>query len=234
MPANDPSPQTSALHPVAGPIAVLGGTGAEGSGLALRWARAGLDVIIGSRSAEKGERAASELNDRLGFPGLRGADNLAASQQAQIVVLSVPYESQSAILDSVLPALAGKILITIVAPLLGEKKGRYTPAPGGSAAVEAQQQVGDQVRVVAAFQNVSAHHLADLEHEVACDVLVCGDDRPAREIAIQLAQTAGLRGVHAGVLANAAVVEGLTAVLVSINAIYKTRGAGIHISGLPA
>ena len=216
-----------------GTIAVLGGTGAEGSGLALRWAHAGLDVVIGSRSAARGAAAAAELNARLGTATVRGADNLSACQQADVVVLSVPYEAQAATLESVRSALAGKTLVTIVAPLLGEKKGRYTPAPGGSAAVEAQRQVGEEVTVVAAFQNVSAHQLADLTHDIDCDVLICGDDKAAREVAATLATAAGMRGVHAGTLQNAAVAEGLTAVLVSINAIYKSRGAGIRITGLP-
>lgn len=216
-----------------GVLAVIGGTGAEGSGLALRWARAGADVIIGSRSFDKGERVAAELSERLDGITLRGADNLGATEMADVVVLSVPYESQQAILADIQPGLSGKVLVTLVAPLLGAKKGRYVPAPGGSAAMEAQAQVGDDVRVVAAFQNVGAHHLIDIDHQIDCDVLVCGNRRADREIAITLAGAAGMRGVHAGALQNAAVAEGLTAVLVSINAIYKTRDAGIRITGLP-
>lgn len=215
-------------------IAVIGGTGAEGSGFAWRWAQAGLQVIIGSRLAEKGQTVADELNQRLGRAAVRGADNLSASQQAGIIVLSVPYESQAAILDSIRPALAGKLLVTVVAPLLGEKKGRYTAPPGGSAALEAQAQLGPETRVVAAFQNVGAHHLAGAGHAIDCDVLVCGDARADRSLVVELAAAAGLRGVQAGVLANAAVVEGMTAVLVAINAAYKVRGAGIRITGLPA
>ncbi len=216
-----------------GTIAVIGGTGAEGSGLARRWARAGLPVIIGSRSHEKGARVAAEISAQLDGAVIRGTDNLSAAQQAEVIVLSVPYESQQAILDSILPALPGKLLITLVAPLLGEKKGRYTPPPGGSAAQEAQQQVGDDVRVVAAFQNVGAHHLQDDQGEIDCDVLVCGKKKADREVAITLAAAAGMRGIHAGALQNAAVVEGLTAVLISINILYKTRHAGIRITGLP-
>ncbi len=215
-----------------GTIAVIGGTGAEGSGFAMRWARAGLDVIIGSRSKEKGERVAAELRKALGDVRLRGTSNLEAATLADVVVLSVPYASQQAIIESIKPGLAGKVMITVVAPLLGEKKGRYTPPPGGSAAMEAQAQVGEATRVVAAFQNVSAHHLADPDHPIDCDVLVCGNKRADREIAIALAEAAGMRGVHAGVLQNAAVTEGLTAVLISINAIYKTRNAGIRITGI--
>ena len=215
-------------------IAVVGGTGAEGSGLAWRWAQAGLQVIIGSRSAERGEAAAAEMNRRLGRVVVRGTGNLSACQMTDTIVLSVPYESQSAILESIRPALAGKLVVTLVAPLLGEKKGRYTPPPGGSAALEAQAQLGQDVVVVAAFQNVGAHHLVDADHAIECDVLVCGDSRADRAVAVALAEAAGLRGIHAGVLANSAVVEGMTAVLVAINASYKVRSAGIRITGLPS
>ncbi len=217
-----------------GVIAVIGGTGSEGSGFAMRWAQAGLDVVIGSRRAEKGERVAAELREKLGDVRLRGASNLEAAQMADVVVLSVPYESQETIIESIKPGLAGKVMVTVVAPLLGEKKGRYAPAPGGSAAMEAQAQVGSETRVVAAFQNVSAHHLVDPEHQIDCDVLVCGNKRADRNIAVALAKAAGMRGVHAGALQNAAVSEGLTAVLISINAIYKTRNAGIRITGIEA
>ena len=222
--------ETSSL----GVIAVIGGTGAEGSGFAMRWAQAGLDVIIGSRRAEKGERVAAELREKLGDVKLRGTSNLEAAIAADVVVLSVPYESQEAIIESIKPGLQGKVLVTVVAPLLGEKKGRYAPPPGGSAALEAQAQVGPETRVVAAFQNVSAHHLVDPNHQIDCDVLVCGARRADREIAIALARAAGMRGVHAGALQNSAVVEGMTAVLISINAIYKTRNAGIRITGIDA
>ncbi len=217
-----------------GVIAVIGGTGSEGSGFAMRWAQAGLDVVIGSRRAEKGERVAAELREKLGDVRLRGASNLEAAQMADVVVLSVPYESQETIIESIKPGLAGKVMVTVVAPLLGEKKGRYAPAPGGSAAMEAQAQVGSETRVVAAFQNVSAHHLVDPDHQIDCDVLVCGNKRADRNIAVALAKAAGMRGVHAGALQNAAVSEGLTAVLISINAIYKTRNAGIRITGIEA
>lgn len=216
-----------------GTIAIIGGTGSEGSGFALRWAQAGLDVVIGSRMAEKGERVAAELSERLDGATIRGADNFSAAEQADVVVLSVPYESQKANLAGIAEALPGKLLVTVVAPLLGEKKGRYAPAPGGSAALEAQAQLGGDVRIVAAFQNVGAHHLADFDHVFDCDVLVCGDRKADRKVAVVLAEAAGMRGIHSGALQNAAIAEGLTAMLISINAIYKTRSAGIRVTGLP-
>lgn len=215
-----------------GTIAVIGGTGAEGSGLARRWAKAGLQVVIGSRRHEKGAQMAAELSAELNKTTITGTDNLSAAQQADVVVLSVPYESQQTILASIQSALPDKILLTIVAPLLGKKKGRYTPPAGGSAAMEAQAQAGDEVTVVAAFQNVGAHHLQDDQHDIDCDVLVCGNKRAAREVAVALAEAAGMRGIHAGALQNAAVAEGLTPLLISINTIYKTRSAGIRITGL--
>ena len=216
-----------------GIIAIIGGTGSEGSGFALRWASAGLDVVIGSRMAEKGERVAAELSERLDGATIRGTDNLSAAAQADVVVLSVPYESQEANIAGIAEALPGKLLVTVVAPLLGAKKGRYTPAAGGSAALEAQEQLGKDVRIVAAFQNVGAHHLADFDHVFDCDVLVCGNRKADRAVAVALAEAAGMRGIHAGALQNAAIAEGLTAMLISINAIYKTRSAGIRVTGLP-
>jgi 8-hydroxy-5-deazaflavin:NADPH oxidoreductase len=216
-------------------IAILGGTGPEGAGLGFRWAVAGHDVLIGSRLAEKGEQVAAELN--AGLPGMaagtiRGSDNLAAAQQADVVVLSVPYGAQAATLAGVKEALANKLLLTVVVPLKPPKVSHVWRPPGGSAAEEAQAQLADTIRVVAAFQNVSAEHLRDLDHDVACDVLVCGDRKEDKEVAIELAAAAGLKGIDAGPLLNAAVVEGLTAVLIGINIRHKVKGSGIKITGI--
>ncbi|MEW5985496.1 MAG: NADPH-dependent F420 reductase [Chloroflexota bacterium] len=214
-------------------IAILGGTGREGAGLGVRWAAAGHQVIIGSRLAERAEQAAAELNALLpGDKTITGTDNLSAAHQAELVVLAVPYEAQAATLDVVKGVLAGKILLTVVAPL-GNPRSQVWHPPAGSAAQEAQQQLGSEVRVVAAFQGISAEHLKDLQHNLDSDVLVCGDKLADREVVIRLAQAAGLRGVHAGPLANAGVMEGLTAVLIAINGRYKTKDAGIRITGLP-
>jgi 8-hydroxy-5-deazaflavin:NADPH oxidoreductase len=216
-------------------IAILGGTGAEGAGLGFRWAVAGHEVIIGSRVAQRAEQTAGELAAALPAQAngrITGADNLAATQEAEIVVLSVPYSAQAATLTAVKEALAGKLLITVVVPLQPPKVSHVWRPPGGSAAQEAQALLGETTRVVAAFQNVSAEHLRDLDHMVDCDVLICGDRQVDKQVAIELSAVAGLRGVDAGPLLNAGVVEGLTAVLVGINIRHKIKGSGIRITGI--
>ncbi len=213
-------------------IAILGGTGSEGFGLGFRWAAAGHEVIIGSRSAEKGEKASAEMQALLPDATISGTDNLSATQQADVVVLSVPYWAQESTLESVKEAMADKLLVTVVAPT-GEKKARVLRLPSGlSAAEEAQQQLEGITRVVAAFQNVGAHHLLDIDHELDCDVLVCGDKKVDKQIAIELVEAAGMKAVNAGALQNASVAEGLTSVLVAINIIHKKKSAGIRITGL--
>jgi NADPH-dependent F420 reductase len=216
-----------------GTIAVIGGTGKEGSGLALRWAAAGLDVIIGSRQREKGERVAAELNERLGQDGIRGMDNLSAAEAGQVVVLSVPYAAHRDTLEQIAPGMAGKVLIDVTVPLNPPKVSQAYVPPEGPAAVQSQRFLGEDVQVVAAFQNVSAVHLADAHHAVDCDVLVCGDSAEAREVAVHLAEIAGMRGVHAGALANAVAVESLTPLLIAVNRRYKINNAGIRITGMP-
>ena len=213
-------------------IAVLGGTGAEGSGLAIRWANAGHAVILGSRNAEKAATAAQVLNAKLGSDRVRGLDNRAATAAADVVVLAVPYSAQKPTVEDVKSALAGKILIDVTVPLVPPKVSKVQLPEGGSAVEAMQRLLGEQTRVVSAFQNVSAHYLSDLDRKIDCDVLVCGDDKGAREVAVQLAADAGLRGVHAGVLANSAASEALTSALIAINRYYKVPAAGIHITGV--
>ncbi|MCL4261612.1 MAG: NADPH-dependent F420 reductase [Anaerolineae bacterium] len=212
-------------------IAILGGTGDEGFGLGCRWAAAGYEIIIGSRLAEKGAKAAADVQARLPQANVMGTDNLSAAQQAEVVVLSVPYAAQQATLETVKEAVADKLLITVVAPT-GEKAARVHRLPSGlSAAEEAQQQL-PAARVVAAFQNIGAHHLPDLSHELDCDVLICGEKKADKDVVMALCQDAGLRGINAGALQNARAVEELTAVLIAINIIYKIPGAGIRITGI--
>ncbi|HOU41072.1 MAG TPA: NADPH-dependent F420 reductase [Promineifilum sp.] len=214
-------------------IAILGGTGKEGSGLGFRWAAAGHEVIIGSRTEAKGQRAAEELQAALPEATIRGCDNVTAAADAELVVLSVPYEAQQATLTDVRAVLQGKMLVTVVAPL-GQPKARVMRLPSGrSAAEEAQMQVGSNVTVIAAFQNISASHLRDLDHALDCDVLICGERAADKEIVAGLCREAGMRGINAGPLANAVVAEGLTAVLLGINVRHKITGAGIRITGLP-
>mgnify|MGYP001221677156 CR=1 FL=1 len=214
-------------------IAILGGTGKEGSGLGFRWAAAGHEIIIGSRLAEKGERAAEEMQSELPHATVSGSDNATAAAAADLVVLSVPYEAQENTLADVHNAVQGKLLISVVAPL-GQPKARVWRLPSGlSAAEEAQQQLGEGVTVVGAFQNISATHLRDLDHSLDCDVLICGEKAADKDVVAGLCRDAGLRGINAGALANAAVIEGMTAVLLGINIRNKISSAGIRITGLP-
>jgi len=212
-------------------IAVLGGTGAEGGGLAYRWANAGHSVTIGSRDAARAAAAAAALNARIGRETLKGCGNEDAVKDADIVVLAVPYAAQMSTALSVKDGLAGKILVDVTAPLKPPKVGTVQLPEGGSC-VAALQAALPEVRLVSAFQNVSAHHLPDADHRIDCDVLVCGDDKAARERVIGLVQAAGMRGIHAGPLANSAASEALTSVLIFINRNYKIAGSGIRITGL--
>lgn len=213
-------------------IAILGGTGPEGSGLGLRWAAAGHEVVIGSRLAEKGEGVAAELKDLLPTGKISGTDNLTAAGRAEIVVLSVPYSAQQPTLEGLREALEGKILVTVVAPTQKPKARVWRLPSGLSAAEEAQQQLGDSVRVVAAFQNIGAHNLKQLDYVADFDVLVCGDKKEDKRIVETLVNDAGFRAVNAGALQNASVVEGLTSILIGINIRNKVKDAGIRITGI--
>jgi NADPH-dependent F420 reductase len=212
-------------------IAVLGGTGSEGSGLATRWAKAGHDVLIGSRDAARAVETAAAINGALGIETVRGASNPDAAEAGDVVVLTVPHSAQRATVEQCIDGIRGKILVDATVPLVPPRVARVQ-MPNGSAVAALQQQLGDQVKVVSAFQNVSAHHLKDLDHTIDCDVLICGDDIEAREIVIGLARDAGLRGIHAGSIANSLAVEALTSVLLAVNSRYKVSGSGIRITGL--
>lgn len=212
-------------------LGVIGGTGKEGKGLAYRWARAGYNVIIGSRTKEKAEAAAQELNARLGGAQVRGMLNPDAARACDIAVLTVPYEAHVATLESVRETLAGKVLVDVTVPVRPPKVSVVHVPPHGSAAQEAQTLLGDQVRVVSAFQNVSHEHLEE-DHPIACDVLVSGDDGEAKDQVLRLVEAGGMVGWDAGPLSNAIVAEGLTSVLIGINRRYKMKGAGIRITGV--
>jgi NADPH-dependent F420 reductase len=214
-------------------IAVLGGTGAQGSGLALRLANAGHTVTIGSRDAARAQAAASELSARTGRP-IAGADNRGAADAGEIVILAVPYAVERATVEAVLDRLQGKILVDATVPLVPPKVSVVQLPAAQSAVAAIQDLAGKTVRVVSAFQNVSAQHLSDLDHAVDCDVLVCGDDRDACDVVIGLCADIGLRGLHAGAIRNSAAAEALTSVLININRRYKVPGgAGIRITGIP-
>lgn len=216
-------------------LAVIGGTGEEGSGLALRWAADGYSVLIGSRSRERAVAAAAELRSMLPpeFPArISGDSNAGAAVAADVIILSVPYSSQTGILEQIRAGCQGKTVVSVVVPLKPPRVSRVWRPPGGSAAEEAQALLGERARVVAAFQNISATHLKELEHTVDCDILVTGDDKAAKQTAIELARAAGMRGIDAGPLLNSSVSEGLTALLIGINIRNKVKGSGIRITGV--
>ena len=216
-------------------LAVIGGTGAEGSGLAVRWAVAGHPVIIGSRSKEKADQVSAELSELLpaGSASLTGDTNANAAAVGDIVVLSVPYDSQAGIIQQIADGCQGKVFVTVCVPLKPPKVSTVWRPEGGSAAEEVQAQLGDSVQVVAAFQNIAAGHLKDLEWQTDCDVLVTGDSVEAKKAVEELVRESGFNAIDAGPLANASVIEGMTAILIGINIRYKASGAGIRVTGLP-
>ncbi|MEP7288057.1 MAG: NADPH-dependent F420 reductase [Chloroflexota bacterium] len=218
--------------PILVTIAVLGGTGKEGSGLAKRWANSGYRVIIGSRDATRAEQKADELNAEMGGAYLQGKDNLSAATEADLVVLSVPYDAHASTLETLRETLQGKILVDVTVPLLPPNVRTVHVPEGKSACLEAQKLLGPGVKVVAAFQNVSAVHLKDAHEHVECDVLICGDDDAAKGEVIKLAQAAGLRGLDAGPLENSVAVEAITPMLLWLNKRYKVKSAGIVITGI--
>lgn len=213
-------------------IAVVGGTGAEGSALALRFGNAGHPVVIGTRDPAKGARVAAELNAVLGREAVRCAENSEAAKAAEIVILTVPYQAQAATLAELAPVLRDKILIDATVPLVPPKVSNVQLPPGGSAVAAAQRTLGDAVRVVSAFQNVAAHKLRELASDADCDVLVCADDAAARRTALELIAGIGLRGIDAGPICNSAAAEALTSILIFLNRKYKVQGSGLRITGL--
>lgn len=213
-------------------IAVLGGTGKEGTGLAVRWALNGYRVIIGSRDADKAIAHCAQLNTELGGDYLVGMSNIDATKQAHLVVLSVPYSAHQSTLEGVREHLTGKVLVDVTVPLAPPKITQVNIPEGKSACLEAQAFLGDTVKVVAAFQNVSADKLKDPTMEVNCDVLLCSDYPDAKADVMPLVTAAGLRGIDAGGLVNAIAIEALTPVLLYINRTYKVKGAGIRITNL--
>ncbi len=213
-------------------IAVLGGTGKEGSGLAMRWALSGYRVIIGSRDAERAATRAAEMNEQLGGDYMVGMQNADAAKEAALAVLSVPYSAHKRILESVKEHLSGKVLVDLTVPLNPPNVSTVYVPEGKAAALETQAFLGEDVRVVGAFQNISAEKLKDHHAVVDCDVLVCGDDADAKSDVMKLVAAAGMRGIDAGSLANAVAAEALTPVLIHINKTYKVKGAGIRITGI--
>jgi NADPH-dependent F420 reductase len=212
-------------------LGIIGGTGALGTGLAMRWAAAGYTVVLGSRSREKAEAAARAIVAKNGAPPVRGEDNVGAASAADVVVVAVPWSNHDAILSEIKPSVVGKIVVDAVVPLVPPKVSLVQLPPQGSAGQIAHERLGDVARVVSAFHNVAAAKLQS-GGAVDCDVLVFGNDREAREVVMVLAESLGTRGIDGGGIANSAAAEALTSVLIAINRRYKVAGAGIRITGL--
>jgi len=210
-------------------IAILGGTGKEGSGLALRWARNGYSVIIGSRTPEKAEQSAQELMEKVPGTKVLGTDNVSAARMADIVVLTVPYQSQLVTLKGVKEQLKGKILVDATARVDWRQP---RPPEGQAAGRMAQELLGPEVRVVAAFQSIPSSVLNRLEAQPDSDVLVYGDDPQARAAVVKLAQDAGLEAYEAGGLDSGLLAEGLTAQFIWMNKRYQAKAGGVRVTGI--
>jgi 8-hydroxy-5-deazaflavin:NADPH oxidoreductase len=214
-------------------IAIIGGTGKEGKGLAYRWAKAGFEILIGSRQIEKALFAAEEVRALLGTGNCKvnGEENLVAAKEGDIVVLTVPYEFHIQMLNQIKSALIGKIIIDVTVPLVPPKVTKVQMPAAGSAAQEAKSIVDESTEVVSAFQNISYERLLSSQ-DVGCDVMVCGSSKEARRTVIELVQKAGMVGFDAGPIENSAVVEGLTSILIGINKEFGVKTAGIKIIGI--
>jgi 8-hydroxy-5-deazaflavin:NADPH oxidoreductase len=213
-------------------IAIVGGTGKEGKGLAYRWAKAGYEIVIGSRLQEKAEAAVQELKQLLNETCVvSGATNPDAARNADVVVMTVPFSVHKDMLESLKPFVAGKIFVDVTVPLVPPKVTKVQMPAAGSAAQEAQGILGESVQVVSAFQNISYEHLLN-DEELECDVLVCGSSKAARGVVLDLVKAAGLVGWDAGPLENSVVVEGLTSILIGLNKQYGVQAAGIRITGV--
>jgi len=215
-------------------IAIIGGTGKEGKGLAYRWAKAGYEVCIGSRRLEKAQSAIEELadmqKDEDAF-SLSAAVNEEAAQWGEIIVLTIPYAFHEEMLQVLKPYVQGKVFVDVTVPLIPPKVSVIQIPEDGSVALKTQRILGEEVKVISAFQNISFELLLK-DDPIECDVLLCGTDKETRKLGLQLVRDAGLEAWNAGPLENAIIAEGLTSVLIRINKQYKTHSAGIKITGI--
>lgn len=213
-------------------VAVLGGTGKEGKGLAYRLAKAGYQILIGSRAEDRAQATARELMDRLnGHASIEGMNNQMAATSADVILLTVPYAAHRETLESIREAVKGKLVVDVTVPLVPPKVTKVQMPPGGSAAQEAREILGEETPLAAAFQNISYEHLMS-DEPVECDVLVTGTSKEARTETIKLVEAADLTGWDAGPIENSVVAEGLTSVLIHINKQYGSTHAGIKITGV--
>jgi NADPH-dependent F420 reductase len=212
-------------------IAILGGTGKEGAGLALRWAKLGHSIVIGSRDAERARTKAAELRDAAHAIPIIGHTNAEAAVLGEIVVVALPAAGLPNTLPEVRAGCRGKVVVSTVVSLTFGGPRLFTPPPAGSSAEEVQTLLPD-ARVVAAFHHIAAHELSDAAHPIDCDLLICGQDRAAKETVSELGRSMGLRVLDVGALSNAGPLEGITAVLATINRRYKLKNSGIKITGV--
>src|SRR3989441_5856180 len=212
-------------------IAILGGTGKEGAGLATRWALVGHSIIIGSRDAERAKNKAAELREQTKKLPIMGESNAEAARLGTVVVIALPAQGLAATLPEVREACRGKVVVSTVVPLTFGGPRLFTPPPAGSAAEEAQALL-PEAKVVAAFHHIAAHELAETDHPIDCDLLLCGADAGAKDTVAELARSMGLRPIDVGALSNAGPLEGITAILATINRRYKLKNSGIKITGL--
>ncbi len=212
-------------------IAILGGTGKEGAGLAVRWAKLGHSIIIGSRDAERAKAKAAELRDVAHAIPIVGHSNKEAAELGEVVVVALPANGLAATLPDVREACKGKVVVSTVVSLTFGGPRLFTPPAIGSSAEEVASLL-PQARVVGAFHHIAAHELADAEHPIDCDLLICGQDPAAKEVVTQLGRSMGLRVLDVGPLTNAGPLEGITAVLATVNRRYKLKNSGIKISGI--
>ena len=211
-------------------VAILGGTGDLGTGLAIRWSKAGHKIVIGSRTLEKAQAAVAALQEISPETPAEAMENFDAAKAGEIVVLTVPAEHQESTLSSVKENLTGKILIDVTVPLVPPKVGTVQLPPEGSAGKRAQELLGEEVMVVSAFQNIAAHLLKE-DVQIECDVLVTGNKKAARQRVIEMIESAGMVGWHAGPIDNAAAAEALTSILIQINRSGIVSHSGIKIIG---
>jgi NADPH-dependent F420 reductase len=214
-------------------LAIIGGTGKEGSAIAARFAKAGVRTIIGSRDALKAQAAATNMNTQFNIKNVEGYTNKDATAKADMVLLAIPYDGMKPILEDIKPAAKGKVIINIASSLDAEKKSRARINPNGSIAMEIQNFFGPETKIVDAFQNISPEQLEKFYEKIETDVLVVGADRETRDMVIGLIKKIGIDAFDAGMIQNAVVVETMTAALIAINIRYKIKGAGIHLIGVP-
>ncbi len=212
-------------------VAILGGTGKEGVGLARRWAAVGHAIIIGSRDMERARAKAAELRDVTHKIAIIGHTNAEAAALGDVVVLTLPAAGLAATLPPLAAACRGKVVVSTIVPLTFGGGRLFTPPAAGSSAEEVRALLPD-ARIVAAFHHIAAHELSEADHAIECDLLMCGDDAAAKQVVAELAATMGLRAIDIGALTNAGPLEGITAVLAAINRRYKLKNSGIRITGL--